>query len=200
MKRISLLMALGALTLAFGCDNGNGEPDGGGIHLVDSGSGHDSGSTTTHDSGSTDTCPPLTEDPPAGNVCAQSTFTCVMGATTQAAFQACVDADPNADACVGCLNQQVISCGSMHGCDNEWGEVGCCLNTACPTGDATCVNSALNTGGACDATLSTFLSCVQGLPSGTCGITDLCFMTTTATDGGTGTTDGGVDGGTGGGA
>ncbi len=57
MKRISLLMALGALTLAFGCDNGNGEPDGGGIHLVDSGhtTTPDSGHTTTPDSGTTPT-------------------------------------------------------------------------------------------------------------------------------------------------
>lgn len=171
MKRIGFLMTCGVLTVAFGCDNRTVETDGGGIVLMDSGPDEDAGT----DSGPGDTCPPAMEDPPAGNACAQTTLDCIMAATSQAMLQACIDADPNPQACVGCLNQEVISCGSRNGCDEEWGEVICCLTEACPSADAACINSALGTGGACGTDLNTFLSCVNGLPTGTCGITPLCF-------------------------
>jgi len=195
MSRIGTLMVCAAmLALGFGCDDGRGgDEDGGGIVLMDSGTGDppDTGVTPPppSDSGVDDGCPPVEAPPPMpAMVCAESTFTCLMGATSAAEFQACIDADPNPDACDTCVFQdQIFTCtNSMGGgCAESWGEFQCCLADECgstPAGPEreACLNMALGdmtTPGPCAGDFNTFAMCANTAASaGRCGTTMACFM------------------------
>ena len=181
MRRIGILMACGALAFAFGCDDRDpgimlmdGGPD------VDSGPATtpDSGPATTPDSGSGDTCPPATAPAPSNPMaCEAATLTCLMGATTADAQQACLDADADAAGCNQCLNAEVISSCSQTGlCDDEFGEVQCCLMEQCPTGEQTCIDGALM--GACGTDFNAFAMCANtAIGSMQCGNSaTTCFM------------------------
>lgn len=125
-------------------------------------------------------CPPAAWPAPEAPGCTSATLDCILAATTGAELQACIDADtastPAGESCDTCINNDLISCGTSNGCDDELGFVECCLNVECPAGDATCVNAALATGGACEPDWSTFFDCVNPLiTDGTCGITPVCF-------------------------
>ena len=185
MKRIGTWMACGALTLAFSaCDNGRTtDPDGGPIVLSDGGS--DSGTPVMvdagTDSGPADTCPTATVPAPTMAVCAADTQPCLDGcqtsSTTQAAYEACVmacfAADPSAtpppNECETCVNQAVLSCLTMNGCAEQYGEIVCCAQANCP--DGSCIN---NPAGPCGSQLNAMLACGQTVTA--CGAADdVCF-------------------------
>ncbi len=60
----------------------------------------------------------------------------------------------------------------MGSCTSQLGDAQCCLDSHCPGGDATCVNAALATGGACGTVWTSFSACVNttldGLAAGAC--------------------------------
>ncbi|WP_236605827.1 hypothetical protein [Sandaracinus amylolyticus] len=151
-------------------------PDGGGTDSG-TGGGTDAGRT---DSGTPDTCPPGTGRAPTGNVCAAATATCIEAATTQEAYEACIDGDPMADNCGACISSELIAtCSATGVCDNEFGEIGCCLNDECASAadQNACVEAALGTGGACEGQWNAFVTCANTAANGgRCGNTDLCFM------------------------
>ncbi|WP_157069152.1 hypothetical protein [Sandaracinus amylolyticus] len=151
-------------------------PDGGGTD-AGGGGGSDAGRT---DSGTPDTCPPGTGRAPTGNVCAAATATCIENAMTQAAYEACIDGDPAGDDCAGCISSELIATCSATGiCDNEFGEIGCCLQEECASAadQNACITAALDAGGACEGRWNMFVSCANTAASaGRCGTTDLCFM------------------------
>lgn len=181
-KALRLGMACVALLGLVAC-GGNNPP----VILIDGGGGGtDSGSPgpvdggPRPDTGTPDTCPAASYPAPtAGAVCAAATATCIEGATTQAEYDACLAADPMQMACEGCLGQEVISTCSESGvCDEEFGEVVCCLQEECPAGSpATCQQGALGAGGACAGDFDTFATCANAAAGGgQCGNTDFCFM------------------------
>jgi len=189
MRTLCMISAM-SLLLAVGCDDGRGDGTdaGGGIVLMDAGpgmTGTDAGpGMTGTDAGPGGGCPPAEAPAPTMSmVCAASTLTCLMGATDAASQQACIDADPMPDACNGCINQELIaSCSSASGggCNNEWGEVECCLQAECPSGDAACINSAIGTmaaPGPCAGAFNSFASCANSAAmAGACGISNFCFQ------------------------
>lgn len=178
-KALRLGMACVALLGLVAC-GGDTRP----MIMIDASSGTDSGTPRVDggpriDSGAPDTCPAASYPAPTtGAVCAAATATCIEAATTQAAYDACIDADPMAMACEQCLGTEVISTCSDDGiCDEEFGEVICCLQDACPSGSpATCQNMALGAGGACAGDFDTFANCANtAANAGQCGNTDFCF-------------------------
>jgi hypothetical protein len=165
--------------MALGCDDGRGGDDAGGITLMDSGPGGDAGPGTT-DAGPGG-CPPATAPMAAMPMaCQASTLTCLMGATTVEAQTACVMADPNAANCDACITQDLFfTCSNPMGggCNQQFGDIQCCLMTACPTADAACINAATAMGGACAAQTSAFFTCADAAQTARrCGITQTCFM------------------------
>jgi hypothetical protein len=125
------------------------------------------------------TCPPATVPAPTMQVCAASTLDCLAAATTQAAQQACFMADPAGQACLSCVNQDVISSCTMAGtCADENGLLNCCVEEACPTGDAGCVDAATSMGGACAEAVNTLITCVNtDVMARRCGVNPaVCFM------------------------
>jgi hypothetical protein len=162
MKRIAFLMAFGALTLAFGCDDGRDDGDGG-MTLTDSGLGTDGGSMM-EDSGSTSmadagpqSCMVTTDSDffalPESCMprCERATATCLNGCSGDTDCQDdCFAADhtpvvplivngttaPDPLDCETCVNVQFLSC----------------VNESCPselTAYFTCVQSG-GGGGAAD--------------------------------------------------
>lgn len=125
-------------------------------------------------------CPPAEWPAPAVAGCTTATLDCLIDAPDSAAIQACIAADtsstPTGESCAACINDDVFACATNNGCSDELGLVQCCLNAQCPAGDATCVDAALGTGGACESDWSGFFVCVTPmLSSGACGITRACF-------------------------
>jgi len=123
------------------------------------------------------TCPPAAWPAPTTIGCTNATLTCITGASTVAQVQACIDADtastPAGASCGTCINDDILSCSTdTGGCEAQLGLVQCCINTACPTGAAACVNGSIATGGACASRWDTFVTCVNGTD---CGITSACF-------------------------
>jgi hypothetical protein len=116
-----------------------------------------------------------------------ATRTCIEGAATGTAVQACIDADTTGvppaaagDVCGECINDDLISCATdastPNACDDALGLVQCCLEAECPTGDATCRGTALAAGGACLPDWDAFLTCVDAtVTAGDCTITTRCF-------------------------
>lgn len=115
------------------------------------------------DTPSTDCPPVMWPAPMMPDACAATTLTCLMGAMTQDAVQACLDADPNAMACQTCLQDEAFNtCSTGTGtCADEVGLFECCLQDACPTGDAACINSATTGAGACVSAVNTLVMCVN---------------------------------------
>lgn len=181
MSRGSVVVALACVALmAVGCEDGRDEDDAGGIVLMDSGPGSDAGPGGGTDAGG-DSCPPASASMPSMPMaCEAATLTCLMGAADAMAQQACIDADPNAMNCGACITQDLFyTCSNPMGggCDEEYGEIQCCLMTACPSGDATCVNMATGMGGACATQAQAFFTCANSAQMAMrCGITNTCFM------------------------
>jgi hypothetical protein len=185
------------LGIASACGNGDtSDVDGGRrIELMDAGPGSDSGRPTGTDSGPGGDCPPRTDPLPAGNACARATLTCLQGAASAAAQQACIEADPNPMACIACINGEIFStCTSGTAtCADEYGLLQCCLEEACPDGADACINGALSGTGACVATFDTLNSCFSTEQMAMrCGVSALCFGPATAGDGGAPRPDGGT--------
>jgi len=148
MRNFGTVLVASAMVFAFGCDDGR-DPgtDAGGIVLMDSGPmmmGTDSGPMMMGtDSGPgmttcTENMPlPQTIPAPTTAACAAATNTCLMGAMTQAEFQACIDADPSATAegnpCQTCLSIAQTACINANGCQANWTTLACCVNTTCPS-------------------------------------------------------------------
>ena len=193
MSRIGTLMICAAtLALGLGCDDGRSGEDGGGIVLMDNGpdTTPDTGTPPPPtDSGPGDSCPPMEAPAPSpAPVCAASTLSCLMGAMTAEDQQACIDADPMPMECDACILQDLIfTCSNPMGggCDDQWGEVQCCLADECgstPAGPEreACLNAAIGdmaTPGPCAGDFSTFAMCANSAAmAGRCGITQACFM------------------------
>jgi hypothetical protein len=123
------------------------------------------------------TCPPAAWRPPTEVGCTSATLTCLTAATTSPQAQACIDADtastPAGESCGRCINDDILSCATDGGgCDDELGLVQCCFTSACPAGDAACVNGSIAAGGACESRWDTFIMCVG---DSSCGISTACF-------------------------
>ena len=87
---------------------------------------------------------------------------------------------PAGASCNDCINTDLLSCATTsttpNACDDDLGLVQCCLETACPTGDATCRQTAIDTGGACASDWDDFITCVNAtITAEDCGITTACF-------------------------
>lgn len=167
MKQIVTLTACAAL-LALGCDGTRTDPDAGGIVLMDSGPGGTDAGPMGTDAGPS--CAPVQSPAPSPTaVCLASTLTCLMGAGTPEAQQACVMADPAAMACDACiLSDLIFICtGSTGGCAQQNGDVVCCANDNCGgTPDEACLT------GACAGASDAFVSCINA-----CGmVSNACFM------------------------
>lgn len=183
MKKLALVGILSVLGLGCGDDDGGGRTGAdSGLTLMDSGTITlpDTGTPMTMDSGTT-SCPP--EQIPAVEAAA-CTMQQIMDLQTAAGMgDAALEAwfDANAE-CGACALQGIYSCATMNGCDDEWGNVVCCLESACSTAATqdefnACANAAQNTGGSCEAQATAFYStCTGGLPMGTCGIDPACIM------------------------
>jgi hypothetical protein len=184
-------MACGALALAFSaCDDGRtGDPDGGPIVLRDTGVDPDTGVVVMTDAGTDsgeppDTCPAATQPAPTAAACAAETKSCIdaciaAGGTpsaVNACAQGCIDDDPSSDPapneCLLCVSQAQISCATMNGCDEQWGEVVCCAQANCP--DGSCLNTPT---GPCAADVQTFAGCAQtGTAASACQTSiNVCF-------------------------
>lgn len=191
MKRISLLVALGALTLAFGgCDNRNGGTDGGGIHLLDG--GPDAG-MVTRDSGMTEPDSGVTPTGcsvagatgipalPAACLprCSAATASCVQACSDGACQNTCVMNDTTAGTtidlgggmtdtldCNGCWGWQLNSC-IYASCSAEFGACIAC-DDQCDPDTAGCETEE----GALNTCITTNMSAIQ-----TCANTRLsmCF-------------------------
>ena len=182
MDRIQLRLALACAALLGLAACGDDDmpmimfPDSG---MADAGGGTpDAGGGT--DAGQPDTCPPGSARAPAGDQCAAATATCIEAATTQAAYDACLDGDPMPMECAGCISGELIATCSATGiCDNEFGEIGCCLQEECASAadQNACLQTALGEGGACEPQWNMFVNCATtAANAGRCGNTDLCFM------------------------
>jgi hypothetical protein len=165
---------------ALGACGDSGRPgtgtDGGGIMLMDGGpSGTDGGPSGTDGGGGT--CPPVTLPPP-DPACSQATFDCIIAALMamdMTALNTCVTSNADGDACISCLDFDLISCGTMNGCAQAAGDLECCAQDRCAglTGGAlgSCLDSM------CAAQGTAFEDCVVGtIRGGTCGITMTCLM------------------------
>ncbi len=183
MKKLALMGILSVLAIGCGDDDGGRSgTDSGMLTLMDSGTIvlPDTGTTPTPDAGS-GTCPP--EQIPGVDMAA-CTEQQIMDLQTaagmgDAALQAWFDANA---ACGACALQGIYSCATMNGCDDEWGNVICCIDSACSSSTTqaefdACANAAQNAGGACGDEATAFYStCTGGLPMGTCGIDPACIM------------------------
>ena len=184
MSRAAMVVVLACGVMALGCDDGGGGDDAGpGIVIMDSGpggGGTDAGPGGGTDSGPGGGCPPAEAPMPTmPGACSAATLTCLMGAATAEAQQACVDMDPNAMNCDACITQDLFFTCSNNmggGCSQEWGNIQCCLMENCPTGDQTCIQGALGMGGACGAQIQGFFTCANAAQMAMrCGITNGCF-------------------------
>ncbi|RLB52463.1 MAG: hypothetical protein DRJ42_14860 [Deltaproteobacteria bacterium] len=135
-----------------------------GMGPADTGTGGDGGTdsgTPPTDSGG-GTCPPIVLPAPTTPACAAETQACGAAATSQAAFEACLDDDPMAMACTACVGQGQVSCLTMNGCDAEWGNLECCGEaTGCT--DVACLNSM------CPTEVGAFNTCATSVGA-TCAI------------------------------
>ena len=191
MNRIALRLGLGcALVVGLAACS---EPDpiitirDSGPADTGTGGGTDSGTGGGTDSGTPDTCPPGTAAAPmpaTHMTCSMETRMCLAMATTQAAYDACIAADTaNGMACASCLNAEILNTCSATGiCDEEFGEVICCLMAECagvPAGamQQACINMELGAGGSCSSQGADFQSCVNtAVMASQCGNTTLCDM------------------------
>lgn len=177
MKKLALMGILSVLALGCGDDDG-GRPgtDSGMLTLMDSGTIvlPDTGTTPMVDAGGTTMCDPVVIPLPTEPGCTAEQGDALMMALAdgEAAFSAWLD-DPANAGCVDCINEGITACSTMNGCDDEAGNLLCCLEDACPSGDGACVNGA--TMGACSTQNGAFSSCAQATIGDTCNIPAECF-------------------------
>jgi hypothetical protein len=175
--RIGTLLCVVLLAAACGDDDRRPTGDAGREIRVDSGgmTGRDSGPGGGGDAGPGGMCPPMPVPLPMGNICAMSTLTCLMGATTPAAQQMCLMMDPRGADCAACLDQEILNCATNPPgmCADEWGNFVCCGMNMCAglSGMAltTCVQSM------CSSQLMAVQTCVNAT-AGCNMISGLCFM------------------------
>lgn len=182
MKNLALLGILSVLALGCGDDDGRGsDRDSGGLTLMDSGTIvlPDTGTTPTMDGGGSTTCEPVVFPLPTEPGCTAEQGTelnMILGMTDMAARMAAFNAwldDPANEGCLGCIDEGITACSTMNGCDDEAGNLLCCLEDACPSADATCVNGARM--GACSTQDAAFGTCAQDTIGATCNIPAECF-------------------------
>lgn len=182
MKKLALMGILSVLALGCGDDDGGRTgTDSGMLTLMDSGTIvlPDTGTTPTPDAGGT-TCPPEQVPAPTEAECTEAQISSLQSAAMMgnAALNAWFN-DPANAGCGGCLNVGILACATQNGCDDEWGNIGCCLETACASATTqeefdACVERELD--GACSSQNTAFDGCIGGLPMGTCGIDPVCVM------------------------
>ena len=164
-----------ALGMVAGCGSNARPATDGGVTTPDTGTtpGNDAGSQMADTGGNA--CPPVMETAPTAAVCAAMTLTCIGNATTQAEQQACFDADPAGQDCFACVQQDVFAtCTTQGSCADEDGNFVCCLQSACPDGNQTCLQGALT--GACATQANAFQTCLNSeLMAQHCGFTQVCF-------------------------
>lgn len=193
MNRIALQVGLVCVALFGLAACGDPEPI---INIPDSstpdsggGGGVDSGPVVEPDSGpEPDTCPPARGPAPMAaqlETCSAATRACFDAATSQAAYNACITGDAtNGMNCALCLSAELINtCSAPDICDEQFGEVQCCLQDECASRPAAeqqaCANAAIGPSGACASEWSTFTGCVNTSAMMTpplCGNTDICNM------------------------
>ncbi|MBZ0121457.1 MAG: hypothetical protein K8H88_30960, partial [Sandaracinaceae bacterium] len=150
------------------------------VVMIDGGGPQPDGGPTMPDGGPA--CPPVNVPAPTTTPCAAATRTCVDMAATGNDVIACLQGDPMANACLGCVDQALSSCATMNGCNDEYGQIDCCVRAACPTLDSACVQAAvatMPTAGACASQATAFQGCLTPLlQGGTCPLvpTGACFM------------------------
>lgn len=176
MKKLALMGILSVLAIGCGDDDGGRPGTDGGLTLMDSGMIvlPDTGTTPTPDAGST-MCEPVVFPLPTEPGCTAeqgNELNMILEAMDMAAFSAWLD-DPANEGCVGCIDEGITACSTMNGCDDEAGNLLCCLEGACPSADAACVNSARM--GACSTQDGAFGTCAQDTIGSTCNIPAECF-------------------------
>jgi len=178
MKKLALMGILSVLAIGCGDDDARGGTDSG-LMLMDSGMIVLPDTGTMPDAGGT-TCPPERVDAPTEAECTEAQISSLQSAAMMgnAALTAWFN-DPANAACGGCLNVGILACATDNGCDDEWGNIGCCLETACASATTqaefdACVERELD--GACSTQNAAFDGCIGGLPMGTCGIDPVCIM------------------------
>ncbi|MCB9620885.1 MAG: hypothetical protein H6724_15710 [Sandaracinus sp.] len=179
MKKLALVGILSVLGFGCGDDDGGRTGTDSGLTLMDSGTITlpDTGTMMTMDSGTTSRgeCEMPLAALPAEVLprCSAETATCISMATSNAALQACFDADMTPPFVEGdfeldcglCSTFQLISCGSNNGCGAEWADWNCCLE---PCADEACAAG-------CNSFRDAFVTCIQGLGA-TCQSADAsCF-------------------------
>ncbi|MCB9611885.1 MAG: hypothetical protein H6722_05450 [Sandaracinus sp.] len=181
MKKLALVGILSVLGFGCGDDDGGRTGTDSGLTLMDSGTITlpDTGTMMMPDAGGS-MCAPERVDAPTMATCTQQQ---IMDLQTAAGMgDAALNAwfnDAANTACAGCLNVGILACATDNGCDDEWGEIGCCLETAC-AGATTqeefdaCVETELDT--TCAGQNTAFDGCIGALPRGTCGIDPVCVM------------------------
>ena len=106
--------------------------------------------------------------------CDAATLGCLLGCPTTGptaitCVNGCLAADSNPTLCAGCLDQSYYSCGTMAGCDTEYGCLEACNDLNCPGGTGACA--------ACTAESATYTACHDGVlaPADCVGPLLLCF-------------------------
>lgn len=184
MKKLVPVVCL----LALGCGDDDRPADSGTIVLMDTGARDAGGGGVDAGGGGMDAggggCAPVTLPAPMPTTppCTMAQIDDLTSRATAEEQQAWFEDPANAE-CGSCINSDVLSCATMNGCDDEAGQVSCCLETACGASATEaefemCARMAQSAGGACGDESNTFIMCVNGtLSSRTCGISPVCVMT-----------------------
>ncbi|MEM9193578.1 MAG: hypothetical protein AAGF12_30670 [Myxococcota bacterium] len=109
-------------------------------------------------------CAPVRFNRPMTPGCTTAQRGDILAILTQADFDAFMNNPNNAD-CSACLSSWSLACGTENGCDDEAGEVLCCLEDTCGM-DATCQSMALD--GTCLPQANRLTGCVNAVPF--CGL------------------------------
>ena len=138
--------------------------DSGTIMLPDTGVTPDSG-------GGTGDCEPMTVPAPTEATCTTQQITDLQTAamTSNDAIASWYESNPD---CGSCVDQGLLSCATMMGCDDEWGSYNCCAEDNCGSATTqdefnTCVDTM------CGTEYNSFSDC---LGSAECGIDSRCVM------------------------
>ncbi len=112
-------------------------------------------------------CPPATFMRPTEPGCTTSQLYEIQRIETQSDYDAFVADPANAD-CNNCLSLAALACATSLGCDDEAGDLLCCLDDECGDDDV-CRDAAFT--GACRGDADTLSYCVAAIPS--CGLNPL---------------------------
>jgi len=131
-------------------DTGTGGTDAG----TDAGADTGTGATATDAGPDADggaMCPSVVVPSPTVS-CESATLFCLLGCGTDVAcINSCILADANPVACASCMDQSYYSCGTMAGCDREYGCLDACKTAAMCTSGGACP--------ACDAENTAYTAC-----------------------------------------